>query len=284
MVAPLVWGEWRRHSTFMSELFLESSVDLVRFAAKYRMMTVVACVALLLFSVRAFGQQKSSLADRSDTPVSKKTFIAPDIQPSPDNNSFSIIPLVYAFGEEIAPPETGIPHFHVFEAKKGNTENLMPGFYAEFKPHENDTLFLYDSSSEHYDRVQIHPGKEIISGDSNTVLKDVTNKIDNYDTNGHLKYPVKHGKTNSMVIRSGFIPAQGFGSKRYRFAVRPGNFKISKLATISASVHMMKNMDMGTVLCGVSKIDYENNTFYVEASNEIPFGENINWIIVNMPE
>jgi hypothetical protein len=255
----------------------------VKFAAKYSIAFVVG-VLISLSAAAAFAQSTTKFADGNDSPMTKRTFTAPDIPRSGMSSAIDLIPLVYAFGEEIAPPETGVPHFHVFHENQGNTENLAAGFYAEFKPHENDTLFLYDSSSEHYDRVQIHPGKEILSGDSSTVLTEVTKKIEDYDENGHLKLPVKHGKTNSTVIRSGFIPAQGFGSKRYRFAVKPGNFKISKFANISASVHMMKNTDMGTVLCGISKIDFENNTFYVEASNEIPFGENINWIIVNTPE
>lgn len=227
--------------------------------------------------------QQTNYAVQTDPPA-RKTFIAPDVMPSEHRELVGLIPLVYAFGEELAPPEKGIPHFHMFELKKGNSANMAPGFYAEFKPHENDTLFLFDSSSDHFDKVQIHPGKEIIQGDSNAVIHDITKTVENYDPQGHLQVPIKQGKTNSTIIRSGFIPAQGFGSKRYRFAVKPGNFQITKNASVSASVHIMKNTDLGTVLCSVSKIDYENNTFYVEASNEIPFGENINWIIINVPE
>lgn len=248
-------------------------------------MIVVACAGLVAGARSATAQTDSVHHKHPDTPK-RKVFTAPD--PEALNTAHTetrVLPLVYAAGEELAPPEHGRPTFKIYQLDKGNSANMASGFYAEFKPRENDTLFLFDSASDHFDEVQIHAGKEVIQGDSVTVLATVTDRLNDYDARGNLVRSVaKKGKTNSMVIRSGFIPAQGLGSKRYRFAVVPGNFKLTSTSIISASVHMFHDSSsMGTVLCAVTKIDPERNMFFVETSNEIPRGENINWIIVNAP-
>lgn len=247
----------------------------------------IACILLLIAldsivcSSAVRSQQQHDLSERIDPPI--RTFTAP---PRPVKKNIvpeHSLPLVYAFGEEIQPPVSGIPRFEVSELKPGNSMHMSPGFYASFRPKENDTLFLFDSISDHYEQVQIHASKEVIQGDSSSVMTEVYSRIQDYDSQGNLIRSPKRGKTNSMVIRSGFIPAQGFGSKRFRMGVIPGNFKLGQNSMISASVHMLKDHEMGNVLCAVTKIDYDKNMFFVETSNEVPVGENINWIIINTP-
>ncbi|MBS1904502.1 MAG: hypothetical protein JSS75_12410 [Bacteroidetes bacterium] len=276
-------GERPAHP-FVSVLFysLPTNNPAIVFEFADRRWVIVAIACILLCSAGVVSAQQDTAAR---VPQPRKTFTAPD--PDAAKAAYTerrVLPLVYAAGEELTPPEHSRPKVTIYELDRGNNANMAPGFYAEFKPRENDTLFLFDSASEHYDEVQIHAGKEIIQGDSATVVHDASQRMREYDDQGNLIHPVKkRGKTNSTVIRSGFIPAQGFGSKRYRFAVVPGNFQITPNSMISASVHMMHSANIGTVLCSITKIDYEKNMFFVEASNEIPSGENINWIIVNVP-
>ncbi len=241
---------------------------------------------LIVLDLSVYGnivrsQDQHRLSESIDPPI--KTYTAP---PRPIKKNIipeHALPLVYAYGEEIQPPMSGIPRFEISELKPGNSMHMAPGFYASFRPKENDTLFLFDSISEHFEQVQIHATKEVIQGDSSSVMTEVYERIQDYDSQGNLVRSPKRGKTNSMVIRSGFIPAQGFGSKRFRMAVIPGNFKLGQNSMISASVHMLKDHEMGNVLCAVTKIDYQKNMFFVETSNEVPVGENINWIIINTP-
>ena len=214
---------------------------------------------------------------------SVKTYTAPPVRTS--NASEEVIPLVYAVGEEIEPPEAGLPKFTLSKLSSGNEYNLPPGFYATFHPKTTDTVMIFDSSSEHYSRVQTRAGKEIIQGDSGSVVRDMLERMGDYDSQGKLvPKPIKRGKTNSLVTRSGFIPSQGIGSKRWVFAVCPGAFKITPNSIISASVHILHSENnIGNILCAITKIDYEHNRFFVETSNEVPLGENINWIIVTAP-
>jgi hypothetical protein len=131
---------------------------------------------------------------------------------------------------------------------------------------------------------QIRAGKQVLQGDSVTVFQEIKKVVNSYDAQGKLIAAPKKGNTRSTTIRSGFIPSQGFGSKRFRFGVIPGNFKISRNSIVTASVHLTDNKEVGTILCAITKIDYEKNMVLVETSNEVPRGENINWIIMNMPE
>lgn len=213
-----------------------------------------------------------------------RTYTAPTERSSSNGPGEEVIPLVYAAGETIEPPEAGLPTFTWTKLERGNEFNLPAGFYATFKPKATDTVLIFDSSSEHYSRVQTHAGKEILQGDSNAVLRDMLERMGDYDSQGKLiTKPIKRGKTNSLITRSGFIPSQGLGSKRWVFAVAPGAFKITPNSVISASVHILHGENIGNIMCAVTKIDYEHNRFFVETSNEVPLGENINWIIVTAP-
>jgi hypothetical protein len=174
-----------------------------------------------------------------------------------------------------------MPPIEITKVQAGNPENLEPGFYAAFKPKTYDTVFIYEGATEEFVVVGVQAGKEIIHGDSLSVATDVSFRMNHINEEGIPVESEKKAKTNSMVIRSGAIPAQGFGSQRYRFAVKPSSFALSESSMISASVHMNEENNIGNVLCAVTSIDYKKGIFYVEASNEIPKGECINWIIVN---
>ncbi len=238
--------------------------------------------AMIIVAVSGVCAQ-NHLAD--GTKPSSSTITAPPVANAGFKPAAEYLPLVYAEGEELTPEEKGPPAFSFSYVQKGGNVTLAPGFYAAYKPKENDTLYLFDSTSEHFEKVQIHAGKEIIQGDSAAVYNEVTSILNTYDAQGRAIAMPKRGNTRSMIIRSGFIPAQGFGSKRYRFGVRPGNFKIGPNSMVSASVHMIgEDKDMGTILCAITKIDYEKNMIFVETSNEVPKGENINWIIMNAPQ
>ena len=175
-----------------------------------------------------------------------------------------------------------MPKIDYFNLKPGNKEGMPPGLYATFEPPMPDTVKVYEGGTTEYVTINTKSAKEVIFGDSVSILFEVQRRESMYK--GKEK-PVKKGKTNSMITRSGFIPSQGFGTNRYRFAVTPSHFMISPGAMITASVHILGNQkNMGTILCSVTQIDFEKNTFYVETSNEIPEGEHINWVIINFPE
>jgi hypothetical protein len=160
---------------------------------------------------------------------------------------------------------------------------MPPGLYAVFEPPLPDTVRVYEGGTSEFMTINTKSMKEMIFGDSVSILFEVDRRKSMYT--GKPEKPVKKGKTNSMITRSGFIPSQGFGTNRFRFAVTPSHFMISPGAMITASVHILgEQKTMGTILCSVTQIDFAKNTFYVETSNEVPEGEHINWVIINFPE
>jgi hypothetical protein len=168
------------------------------------------------------------------------------------------------------------------KVERNNPNNLTPGFYASFAPPTPDTIEVFEGGTSQVEVIKVGAGKEIIQGDSIGVIRDVQARYTDFRPNT-LTTP--RGKTNSMVTRTGFIPGQGFGTNRYRFAVKPGKFILRRGAMVTASVHMTKEANnIGNIICAITGIDYEKNVFYVEASNEIPKGESINWVIVNYPD
>ncbi|HEY6172047.1 MAG TPA: hypothetical protein VIX80_07310 [Candidatus Kapabacteria bacterium] len=182
----------------------------------------------------------------------------------------------------LAEISSSLVRFEFVKVERNNTGNLPPGFYASFAPPTPDTIEVFEGGTSQVEVIKVGAGKEIIQGDSVGVIKDVRVRYSDYKTS---TFSTPKGKTNSMVTRTGFIPGQGFGTNRYRFAVRPGKFALRRGAMVTASVHMTKEANnIGNVLCAVTGIDYEKNVFYVEASNEIPRGESINWVIVNYPD
>ena len=175
-----------------------------------------------------------------------------------------------------------MPRIDMFTLKPGNKEGMPAGLYAIFEPTVPDTVRIFEGGTSEFVTINTKPTKEVIFGDSISILFEVDRRKSMYT--GKEK-PVKKGKTNSMITRSGFIPSQGFGTNRYRFAVTPSHFMISPGALITASVHILgEQKTMGTILCSVTQIDFDKNTFYVETSNEVPEGEHINWVIMNFPE
>lgn len=168
------------------------------------------------------------------------------------------------------------------KVERNNPNNLTPGFYASFAPPTPDTIEVFEGGTSQTEVIKVVAGKEIIQGDSVGVMNDVRVRYSDFRTSTHS---TPKGKTNSMVTRTGFIPGQGFGTNRYRFAVRPGKFTLRRGAMVTASVHMTKEANnIGNILCAITGIDYEKNVFYVETSNEIPKGESINWVIINYPD
>lgn len=177
---------------------------------------------------------------------------------------------------------SSLPRFEFVKVERNDPSNLSPGFYASFVPPTPDTVEVFEGGSDHKEVIKIAGGKEIFQGDSVSVITDLSVRRIDFATSAAL---TRKGKTNSTVTRTGFIPGQGFGTNRYRFAVKPGKFALRRGAMITASVHMTKEANnIGNILCAVTGIDYEKNVFYVEASNEIPKGESINWVIVNYPD
>ena len=176
-----------------------------------------------------------------------------------------------------------MPSVEIIRVKAGNPENLEPGFYASIKPQSYDTVYVYEGGTEQFVMIGVHAGKEVIHGDSLAVAHDVEIRMNHYNDQDIPVSSEKKVRSNAAIIRSGYIPAQGFGSKRYRFAVKPSHFTLTQSSMISASVYMKPENNIGNVLCSVTSIDYNKGIFYVEASNEIPLGESINWIIVNTP-
>jgi len=221
---------------------------------------------------------------RAQPPVEEqRTFTAPSHSNSAQKPKKEI--QTFASNEESSKPLLSAiePRIEIVHVKEGNPEHIPAGFYASFKPKTYDTVYIYEGGTEQFEVINVNAGKEVIQGDSNSVAEEVNFRMNHFNANGIPVTNEKHGKTNSMIIRSGFIPAQGFGSQRYRFAVKPGEFGLSSSSMISASVHMLDGSNMGTILCAVTNIDYQKGIFYVETSNEVPKGENINWIIVNTP-
>ncbi|MDP4219727.1 MAG: hypothetical protein Q8916_10605 [Bacteroidota bacterium] len=208
----------------------------------------------------------------------QRTFTAPPPQ-TPGKES---APKTETHSESDELSSDGIaPHIDIVKVTAGNPEHLTPGFYASYKPKAYDTVYIYEGETEQFEIVKLRALKEVIQGDSTSVAEEVSFRMGHFDESGQSVSSEKHVKTNSIIVRSGFIPAQGFGSKRYRFAVKPGDFKLTKNSMISASVQLLHHAELGTILCSISHIDYDKGIFYVETSNEVPKGENINWIIVN---
>lgn len=231
-------------------------------------------------ALSAFGGSVVSAQEKNEPAI--RSFTAPsDFGRKPKSSSLPSAEDIKTSSPSISVTSSAIPHFEITKVEAGNANNIPPGFYASFAPPEPDTVDIFEGGTDSHETIRLTAGREIIQGDSMTVEKEVGERMTAFST----KTPLRKGKTNSIVTRSGFIPAQGFGTNRFRFAVRPGNFSIRRGALISASVHTLKEEDnIGTILCAVTSVDYDRNTFTVEASNEIPLGESINWIIVNYPD
>lgn len=230
-------------------------------------------VAVLVSARELYAQTLTAPPEhfRGDVPKKKVTTPTPSL-PDPTPQSDPAIGV-------ISPSLLRVEYARI---EPNNPNNLTPGFYATFAPPVPDTIEVFEGGTDQAEVINVNGGKEILQGDSLGVLADV--KVREGDFASGVVTP-KKGKTNSIVIRSGFIPGQGFGTNRFRFSVKPGKFTLRRGAMISASVHMMSETNnIGNILCAVTGIDYEKNVFYVEASNEIPKGESINWVIVNYPE
>ncbi|HXC05385.1 MAG TPA: hypothetical protein VNZ86_11575, partial [Bacteroidia bacterium] len=176
------------------------------------------------------------------------------------------------------------PRVEIVEMKSGNESNIPAGFYATYTPQTFDTVFIYEGATDEFKVIGVQPGKEVVQApDSNAVAEEVTFRMNHFNGEG-IPVPQEKRVTNkAMIIRSGFIPGQGFGTMRYRFAVKPGAFALSASSMITASVHLLGKDNIGTILCTVTSIDQKNGIFYVETANEVPKGESINWIVVNTP-
>jgi len=174
-------------------------------------------------------------------------------------------------------------HIDIIKVGPNNPEHVPAGFYASYKPDTYDTVFLYEGGTEEYEVTAVHSGKEVIQGDSGGVAQEISYRMDHFDDKGNAVSTEHHVKTNSMIVRTGFVPSQGFGSKRWRFSIKPAKFILGANSMISASVHLLHSENIGTILCAVTSIDYKKGIFTVETSNEVPKGETINWIIVNTP-
>ena len=180
-------------------------------------------------------------------------------------------------------------HFEMIRREQGNADNLPPGYYASYTPPVPDTIMVYEGGTDVFLTLQTSAGKEIInSADSGTILDEIAwrqYKLKNVRDPRLQQFELRQGKINSTVTRTGFVPGQGFGTNRFRFTIKPGNFSLRRGAMISASVHCRNpENNIGNILCAVTSIDPEHNTFTVETSNEVPMGEDINWIIINYPD
>lgn len=172
-----------------------------------------------------------------------------------------------------------IPSVKYYTIAEGEDEDFPPGLYATFLPTSPDTVEVFDEGSASYTSHQVDAGKEMIHGDSASVYAEVENRKGVYAGTTPLA-----GKARSYVSRSGYIPIETLGPDKHKFAVKPSHFRIAPGAMISATVHLDGDEDLSSVLCMVSSIDYEHNTFTIETSRKVPIGETINWIIVNFPE
>jgi hypothetical protein len=172
-----------------------------------------------------------------------------------------------------------MPIVRYYSIAEGEDEDFPPGLYATFLPTAPDTVTVLDEGSTSHRSYNVEPGREMIHGDSASVFSEVGFRQDSYAGMGTLP-----AKTKSFVTRSGFIPIERLGKDRFTFAVKPSHFRIAPGAMISASVHVEEDEHIASVLCAVSAIDYEQNTFTIETSRTVPVGETINWVIINYPE
>lgn len=172
-----------------------------------------------------------------------------------------------------------MPMVNYYSIAEGEDEDFPPGLYATFLPNAPDTVTVFEAGSASSRSFHIDAGREMIHGDSTSVFTEIAKRRDVYA--GLDALPVK---TRSFVTRSGYIPIEEVGKDRFTFAVKPSHFHIAPGAMISASVHLEGDEDLRSVLCMVSAIDYEHNTFTIETSRTVPVGETINWVIVNYPE
>jgi hypothetical protein len=230
------------------------------------------CLIVLFIAQSAWAQPVAEKKDTAFKTVTGPSDFFKKSQPKKPDTTTSVMGSV----------SVAMPKIEYFNLKPGNKEGMPPGLYATFIPPVPDTVKVYEGGTPDYVTIETKSNKEVIHGDSVSILFEVDRRKASYE--GKPK-PVKKGKTNSMITRSGFIPSQGFGTNRYRFAVTPSHFVISPGALITASVHILgSEKTMGTILCSVTQIDFANNTFYIETSNEVPEGEHINWVIINFPE
>jgi hypothetical protein len=173
-----------------------------------------------------------------------------------------------------------MPLVNYYTIAEGEDEDFPPGLYATFLPNAPDTVTVFEAGNASSARsFNFDAGREMIHGDSASVFTEIAKRKDVYA--GLDVLPVK---SRSFVTRSGYIPIEEIGKDRFTFAVKPSHFRIAPGAVISASVHLEGDEDLRSVLCMVSAIDYEHNTFTIETSRTVPVGETINWVIVNYPE
>lgn len=238
--------------------------------------SIIGVITLVMMPMVLCAQGTAANAAASEHPV-QRTFTAPEVKQKSEHKALAANESRTHMVSEIE------PRIDIIEVKAGNENHIPAGFYASYKPPTYDTVYIYEGATDQFEIINIHANKEVISGDSASVAEEVNFRMNHLNEEGIPVTNEKHGKTNTMIIRSGFIPAQGFGSKRFRFAVKPGEFGLNNSSMISASVHILDGSNIGTILCAVTSIDYKKGVFYVETSNEVPKGENINWIIVNNP-
>ena len=228
---------------------------------------------------------QSEIPDSSKTVIEQRTFTAPSSAFHRAKPKKIPQPKTLAVNEDDAERISAIePRVDIIEMKSGNTNNIPAGFYATVSPQTYDTVFIYEGATDEFKVIGVQPGKEVIQApDSTSVAQAVTFRMNHFNNDDIPVAEEKRVTTNAMIIRSGFIPAQGFGSKRYRFAVKPGAFMLTGSSMITASVHLLGKDNIGTILCTITSIDQKKGVFYVETANEVPKGETINWIIVNTP-
>ena len=214
-----------------------------------------------------------------------RTFTAPHSAYAPAKPKKIEAPKPLAVSEDAAQRISAVePRVEIVELKSGNENNMPAGFYATFVPQTFDTVFIYEGATDEFKVIGVQPGKEVVQApDSTSVAQEVTFRMNHLNAEDIPVTVEKKITSKAMIVRSGFIPAQGFGSKRYRFAVKPGAFMLTGSSMITASVHLLGKDNIGTILCTVTSIDQKKGIFYVETANEVPKGETINWIIVNTP-
>ncbi len=247
--------------------------------AKNRIEACIIGIITLVMMPMVLAAQPTSSALENPPPVSQRTYTAPPPKAKQETvRTIAINEAPRPLPQQISDIE---PRIEILKVSAGNPDHLSAGFYASFEPKTYDTVFIYEGETDKYEVIGIHANKEVIQGDSGSVAEEVTFRMNHFNENDIPVANEQHTKTNSMIIRTGFIPSQGFGSKRYRFAIKPGKFILSGNSMISASVHMTHGENIGTILCAVTNIDFKKGIFYVETSNEVPKGEDINWIIIN---
>jgi hypothetical protein len=212
-----------------------------------------------------------------------RTFTAP--QPGHSKPKKIEQPKALAVDEELALRISAIePRVDIIQMPSGNQDHMPAGFYATYSPKAYDTVFIYEGATDEFKVIGVEPGKEVIQApDSLAVAQEVTFRMSRFNGDDIPITQEKKITSRAMIIRSGFIPAQGFGTMRYRFAVKPGAFMLTGSSMITASVHLLAKDNIGTILCTVTNIDQKKGIFYLETANEVPKGETINWIVVNTP-